>query len=210
VGIRLSVAGIALVLVMRLPLVALGNSGTGREVAFFSAAQRFGDAAWLLATTAGVALLPGVAYLAQADRPRARKLVWRVLLATGGASAVLALVTQPLAEPAMRLIFGSDFSSAEDVLQTILAGLPAYVVLGISWYAIVAFDGEPRLLNVGLAGLAVSLVAALVLVGDGADGAALTYVVSLYAMAALSLWALARQLRIGTPVDILGPGYGPI
>jgi O-antigen/teichoic acid export membrane protein len=210
VGIRLSLAGIALVLVMRLPLVALGNWGTGKEVAFFSAAQRFADGAWLLATTAGVALLPGITYLAQSDRPRARRLVWRVLVASGGAGAVLALLTQPLAEPAMRLIFGSDFSAAEDVLQIILAGLPAYVVLGISWYAIVAFNGEPRLLNVGLAGLAVSLVAALMLVGGGADGAALTYVVSLYAMAALSVFALARQLRIATPVDVLRPGYGPV
>ena len=195
---------------MRLPLVALGNSGTEAEVAFFSAAQRFGDAAWLLATTAGVALLPGVAYLAQSDRPRARKLVWRVLAATGGAGALLALVSQPLAEPAMRLIFGSDFASGEDVLQIILAGLPAYVVLGISWYAIVAFDGEPRLLGVGLAGLAVSLLAGLLLVGGGANGAAVTYVVSLYAMAALSLWTLARQLRIATPIDIWQPGYGPV
>ena len=103
VGIRLSIAGMALVLVMRLPLVALGNSGTAEQVALFSAAQRFGDAAWLLATTAGVALLPGIAYLAQSDRPRARKLVRRVLVATGGASVVVAVATQPLAEPAMRL-----------------------------------------------------------------------------------------------------------
>ena len=209
VGIRLALAGIALVLVMRLPLVVLGNSGTETQVAFFSAAQRFADAAWLMATTAGVALLPGIAYLAQSDRPRARRLVWRVLLVTGAAAAGLALASQPLAEPAMRLIFGSDYSAGEDALQIILAGLPAYVVLGISWYAIVAFDGEPQLLNLGIAGLIVAVVAALALVEDGADGAALTYVISLYAMAALSLWALAR-LRVATPVDVVRPDYGPI
>ncbi len=84
VGIKLSVAGLALVLVMRLPLIALGNSGTDEEVALFSAAQRFGDAAWLLATTAGVALLPGVAYLAQSERARARGLLRRVLLTAAG------------------------------------------------------------------------------------------------------------------------------
>lgn len=202
VGIRLSIAGMALVLVMRLPLVALGNSGTAEQVALFSAAQRFGDAAWLLATTAGVALLPGIAYLAQSDRPRARKLVRRVLVATGAASVVLAVATQPLAEPAMRLIFGSDFSSGDEALQIILAGLPAYVALGISWYAIVAFDGEPRLLGVGLAGIVLSVVAVLLLVGGGAEGAAWAYVASLYGIAALSLWALARQLRSGTPVIV--------
>ena len=210
VGIQLSVAGIALVLVMRLPLIALGNSGTDEEVALFSAAQRFGDAAWLLATTAGVALLPGVAYLAQSERARARGLLRRVLLAAAGASAVVAVGAQPLAESAMRLIFGGDFASGGDVLGIVLAGLPAYVVLGISWYAVVAFDGEPRLLGVGLAGLAVSVAATLVLVPGGADGAGWAYVVAFYAMAALSLGALARQLETAPAGDIRPPGLGSV
>jgi O-antigen/teichoic acid export membrane protein len=209
VGIRLSLAGIALVLVMRLPLVALGNAGNNEQIAMFSAAQRFADAAWLLATTAGVALLPGIAYLAQSDRPRARTLLRRILLVAGAGAAVLAAAGQPLAELAMRLVFGSSFSSGGETLQIVLGGLPAYVVLGIGWYAVVAFDGEPRLLGVGLVGLAVGAVGAIALVGDGANGAAFAFVVSLYALAALSLWALARQLRV-VPTARSQPGFEPV
>ena len=169
-----------------------------------------GDAAWLLATTAGVALLPGVAYLAQSERARARGLLRRVLLTAAGASAVVAVAAQPLAESAMRLIFGGDFASGGEVLGIVLAGLPAYVVLGISWYAVVAFDGEPRLLGVGLAGLAVSAAATLALVPGGADGAGWAYVVAFYAMAALSLGTLARQLEAAPAGEIRPPGLGPV
>ncbi len=207
IGIRLSVAGLALVLVMRLPLVALGNSGTDEEVALFSAAQRFGDAAWLLATTAGVALLPG---WPSSRGPTARGPAG----SCGGCcwppaatAAALAVAAQPLAEPVMRLVFGSDFAGGDEVLRIILAGLPAYVALGVSWYAIVAFDGEPQLLKVGLAGLAVCVAATALLVSGGADGAGWAYVVSFYAMAGLSLAALARQLRTAESGDIRLPGY---
>lgn len=206
-GVRLSLAGLALVLVMRLPLVALGNSGTEEQVALFSAAQRFADAAWLLAATAGVALLPGLAYLARSERPRARRLVRRVLVAIGAGSTVLALVAQPLAEPAMRLLFGSTFSPGGGLLQIIAAGMPAYFILGISWNAIVAIDGEPRLLNVGLAGILVSVVLAAVLVPQGANGAAWTFVASLSVMATLSLTTLLRQLRAGPPSTMGSPGH---
>ena len=71
IGIRLSVAGIALALAMRIPLAVLGNTGSAAEVAYFSAAQRFGDAAYVLAITGGFALLPGIAYLAKAEPDRA-------------------------------------------------------------------------------------------------------------------------------------------
>ena len=70
IGIKLAVAGIAVALLMRIPLVVLGNVGTIREVALFSAAQRFGDAVYILAISSGFALLPGISYLARSDPPR--------------------------------------------------------------------------------------------------------------------------------------------
>jgi len=195
IGIRLAVAGIALALLMRLPLTLLGNLGTDREVAHFSAAQRFGDAAYILAISSGFALLPGISYLASADPPRARALFHRVLLAVTAASAVVALVTLPLAETVMRLIFGADFAGGADLLRIVLIGIPGYAVLGICWYAVVAFGGEARLLGIGLAGLAAGVLLALVLIpGGGDEGAAWTYVGSLYLMAGLTLALLERQL----------------
>ena len=59
IGVRLSVAGIGLALAMRVPLAVLGNTGSSEELALFSAAQRFGDGAYVLAITGGFALVPG-------------------------------------------------------------------------------------------------------------------------------------------------------
>ncbi|MBN1528598.1 MAG: oligosaccharide flippase family protein [Thermoleophilaceae bacterium] len=196
IGIRLAIAGIALALAMRIPLAVLGNVGSATEVALFSAAQRFGDGAYVLAITGGFALLPGIAYLAQSEPDRARRLLRRVLIAVVGASALLAVVAVPLAEPIMRLVFGGDFAGGDDLFRIIVAGLPAYTGLGICWYAVVAFDGEARLLGVGLASLLSCAVLSAVLIPAAADeGAAWAYVGSLYATALLSYVALDRQLR---------------
>ena len=43
---------------MRIPLAVLGNVGSAREVALFSATQRFGDAVYILAISSGFALRP--------------------------------------------------------------------------------------------------------------------------------------------------------
>ncbi len=198
IGIRLSIAGIALALVMRVPLALLGNLGTSQEVALFSAAQRFGDAAYILAISLGVALLPGIAYLAHEDLPRARALLHRVLLAFTGAGVLLAAAALPLAEPIMHVIFGSDFSAGADLLRIVLAGMPAYAALGICWYSAIALEGEGRLLGIGLLGLAVCVALSVLLIPSGGDtGAAWSYVASLYVVAALSFLVLERQLGRG-------------
>jgi O-antigen/teichoic acid export membrane protein len=196
VGIRLSIAGIALALVMRIPLAVLGNIGSAEEVAHFSAAQRFGDAIYLFAVTCGFALLPGLSYLVQSEPERARRLVHRTLIALTGASAVLALVTLPIAEPVMRLIFGSDFAAGAGPLRIILVGMPGYAALGVCWYAVVAYDGERRLLGIGVTGLLICGGLCVALVPTAADeGAAWAYVGSLYVMAVLSFAALAHESR---------------
>ena len=195
VGIRLSIAGIALALVMRIPLAVLGNTGTTREVALFSAAQRFGDAAVLLATTCGFALLPGISLLARSEPERARRLVRRVLLGLGATSVLIAALVLPLTEPTMRLIFGGDYADGADLLRIFLSGLPSYTVLGVCWYAIIAFDDERRLLWIGLTGFFLATVAAAVAIPEfGGEGAAWTYVGAIYAMAAISLVALLHRL----------------
>ena len=208
IGVKLAVAGIAVALLMRIPLAFLGNSGTTREVALFSAAQRFGDAIYILAVSSGFALLPGISYLAQTDPPRARRLLNRVLIALVAGSLVLAAVAFPLADPLMRLIFGSDYESGGDLLRIILVGIPGYAALGICWYAVVAFGGETRLVAIALLGLVVCVVLAAVLIPSSGDtGAAWTYVGSAYAMAALSLLVLERQRGVpgaGAPALVRG------
>ena len=203
IGIRLSVAGIALALAMRVPLGVLGNTGTATEVALFSAAGRFGDGAYVLAITAGFALLPGIAYLARAEPARARRLLARVLVAVTAASAALAALLVAFAEPVMRVIFGADFAPGDEALRIVAAGLPAYAGVGVCWYALVAFDGEARLLGVGVASLALCVGLSLTIIPSAGDeGAAWASTGAMYGTAAVCLWALdagscarGRELR---------------
>lgn len=202
IGIHLSVAGIALALSLRVPLGVLGNTGTATEVALFSAAGRFGDGAYVLAITAGFALLPGIAFLASAEPARARRLLARVFAGVVAASAALGVVIVPLADHIMRLVFGEDFVAGAEALRIVGAGLPAYAGLGICWYAIVAFGGEARLLAVGAAGLALCVALSLAIIPSGGDeGAAWASTASIYVTAGLSLVALRRQLRATAAAD---------
>jgi O-antigen/teichoic acid export membrane protein len=195
IGIKLAVAGVAVALLMRIPLAVLGNVGSDREVALFSAAQRFGDAIYILAISSGFALMPGISYLARADPERARRLVHRVMFAVIAASGVLAAAALPFAEPIMRAIFGGDFVSGANLLRIVLIGIPGSATLGVCWYVVVAFDGEARLVGIGLLGLALSaLLSAILIPSAGDEGAAWAYVGSLYAMAALTVFVLERQL----------------
>jgi O-antigen/teichoic acid export membrane protein len=194
-GVVLSLAGIALSIAMRLPLTVLGNSGSAAEIAAFSAAQRFADGAILLATTAGVALIPGVAYLAAADVARVRGLVLRVAAAAAAIGVAVALAAIPLAGPMMALVFGASYRGGGDVLRILLAGLPAYGLLGVCFYALIATHGERTALGLALAGLAIAAVGAAVLIpAGGATGAAWTYVAALATMGLGSAWALVRRL----------------
>jgi O-antigen/teichoic acid export membrane protein len=196
IGVRLSLAGIALALAMRIPLAVLGNTGTSEELALFSAAQRFGDAAYVLAITGGWALVPGIAYLQRTDARRARRLLRRVLVAVVAGSAALAAGVMPVGEPVMRGIFGAPFADGADLFRITVAGLPACTALGLCWYGLVAFGGEARLLRVGAGSLIISVALSVALVPSWADqGAAWAYIGSLYAGALLSLVALRRHLR---------------
>jgi O-antigen/teichoic acid export membrane protein len=139
--------------------------------------------------------MPGISYLAHADPQRARRLLYRVILTLVGASGLLAAAALPFAEPIMRAIFGGDFASGADLLRIVLIGIPGYATLGVCWFAVVAFDGEARLVGIGLVGLAISAVLSAILIPSAGDeGAAWTYVGSLYAMAALTVLVLERQL----------------
>ena len=142
--------------------------------------------------------MPGLAFLGRSEPARARRLVRRVLVAVVAGTVALAAVSAPLAEPIMRGIFGAPFGDGADLFIITVAGLPACVALAVCWYAIVAFDGEARLVAVGVGSLIVSVGLSLALIPSGGDAeAALAYTATLYAAAVLGLVALRRQLRRG-------------
>ena len=162
----------------------------------FSAAQRFGDAAYVLAITGGFALLPGIAYLAKAEPDRARRLVRRVLVPVVAGSVAVSLVAIPLAEPIMRLVFGGHFAVARRPLPdhrggpARLCGPRAVLVRGrgVRWRGAAARGGA-HLLPVVRRGVAAARP------GDGRRRRGLGLPHHACVTAALSYVALERQLR---------------
>jgi O-antigen/teichoic acid export membrane protein len=80
----------------------------------------------------------------------------------------------------------------------LMAATPAYAVIGIAWYGLVALGREWPLVSVAGASALLALILSLALVPDGGDeGAAVAYVISLGVMAAalLAVLVTARRTR---------------
>jgi O-antigen/teichoic acid export membrane protein len=192
-GIQLGLASAALALVTRIPTFVLGNSGTTADLAWFSAAQRLADAVLLLATTGGFAVLPSLTLLLETEPDRAWRLLGRLLGAAGLAGVLLGALTVALASPIVTAAFGSDFSDAAAPTRVLMAGAPAYAVVGIGWFALIALGRERRLLQLAAASTVLSLVLSIALVPDGGDvGGAIAYAAALGFLAAGMLMSLAR------------------
>jgi O-antigen/teichoic acid export membrane protein len=196
IGIQLGVASTALALVTRVPTFVLGNSGTATELAWFSGAQRLADAVLLLATATGFALLPSLTLLFETDRARARALLRRLLVAATLGGAVLALVSVLLARQIMTVAYGSDFAGAATATRVILAALPAYAIVGIGWYALIAVGRERHLLALAAVSAGASLALSLWLVpGGGEVAAAAVYAGALTGMAVAIVGAIVVAAR---------------
>ena len=205
-GISLSLASTALAVVLRLPLLVLGNSAGPESVADFSAAQRFSDAAMIVATSAGFALLPGLSHLARIDPARARRLISRTLVGLALIGTVLAAVMARAAPTAIEVVFGHEFAGGGQTLRILMLGLPAYAVLSVCWFAIIAFGGETDVLRLGVGGLVVSAVLALKLIpGGGQTAAAVAYVAPLGAMALAAGFLLRARIRSSVEAPLPAP-----
>jgi O-antigen/teichoic acid export membrane protein len=195
-GIGLAVAAIAIAVATRLPQIVLGNTGTEEELAWFSAPARLADTIFNLAFIAAFALLPGMSYLYVTDRPRAVRFVGRLVGAAAVGGALLGALTAILAPTIMELLFGDRFEPAGAPAAVLLAGLPAYAVLGIAWHGLIAFEHDRDVLPVGAVGVLASVVCSAFLIPSSGDvGAAWAYLVP---VAAMSLAAGALLLRRAT------------
>ncbi len=197
IGLQLGVASTALALVTRVPTLVLANDGSAEALAWFSAGQRLADAVLVLATTSGFAVLPSLTLLLTDERERGWRLLRRLLWGALAAGVLIGAVSVLFADQIVTAAFGSDFSEAVQPTRVLMAATPAYAVVGLAWYALVALDRERALLVVaGLTAL-LALALSLLLVPDGDDvGAAIAYAGSLAAMAA-GLLALLAGTRAG-------------
>lgn len=194
-GIGLAVAALSIAVATRLPQIVLANTGSEEELAWFSAPARLADTIFNLAFIASFALLPGLTYLYVNDRPRAVRLVGRLVTAAAVGGAVLGALCAVLASTIVQVLFGGRFEPSADPAAVLLAGLPAYAVLGIAWHGLIAFERNRDVLPVGAVGVIVAVACSVFLVPSGGDvGAAWAYLLPVTAMSLTAGTLLARNV----------------
>ncbi len=175
-GLRLGLAAAAIAIATRGPLIALGIAGSAVAVATLSAGLRLADAAYLLALTAGQALLPSIAALREADPRRARRLARRAIALASALGAIAAAVVAPAATAIATAVFGAAYASSGPPLAILMLSVPFMGMLWISWFGLCALRRERDVLRVAAVCLApCAAAAALAVPRAGALGAAWVY-----------------------------------
>lgn len=168
-----ALAAVLATLQTRLGIILLERLTDTAQAGYFAVAGRFVEAVRLLPMAYFNALLPALASLAS-QPGELRRTFGRALAVLVGIGGVAGLGGMVLADPAVRITFGTVFAPAVPVLQLALWGLvPALVRGGLTlyWYA----QGREGLVN-GVLGIAVvvQVILAWWLVPQwGAGGAAL-------------------------------------
>jgi O-antigen/teichoic acid export membrane protein len=175
-GIKLAGAAGATAVATRGPLLVLGIAGSAVAVAGYSAGLRFADAIYLLAITAGQALLPSIAAILASDAARAVRLVRRAIAIATAGGALFALAVAPFGSDITRIVFGNQYASSGPLMSVMMAGVPFMGMFWISWFALCAYERERDILRAAIACSAAAVVAAIVVVpAEGATGAAWVY-----------------------------------
>jgi O-antigen/teichoic acid export membrane protein len=184
-ALKLGLAAGAIAIATRGPLIALGIAGSAIAVATLSAGLRLVDAAYLLAITAGQALLPSIAALRTSDPRRARGLARRAIFACGAIGALGGTLGAMFATPIATTVFGTAYASSAPVLTILLLSVPFMGMLWISWFGLCAYHRERDALLVASTCAPVLVAAAAIAVPQaGATGAAWIYCAAVIALAA--------------------------
>lgn len=205
-GLKLSVSAGATALATRAPLIVLGSTASAVVVAGFAAGLRFADAAYLLALTAGQALLPNIASLLSTDPPRARRLTRVAIALSMGAGAVVIAIVAPLGSSITSAVFGGQYSSSGTLMSIMTLSLPFMGMFWISWFSLCAYHRERDVVGVAIVTAVASLLAGVIVIpGGGARAAAWVYVGVIVVLAAGTFARLERVAHgRGDPVA-LGP-----
>lgn len=195
-AIKLAISAGATAAATRVPLIVLGITASAVTVAGYSVAMRFADAIYLLALTAGQALLPNIASLLPVDGVRAARLTRRAIALTIVAGSAIALVCVPFGSAITSFVFGDAYASAGSLTSTMLLSVPFMGMFWISWFALCAYGRERDILLVALFCSAGSVLCAVITVpGSGAGAAAWVYVGTLATLALGNYSMLELQIR---------------
>ncbi|HEU0316626.1 MAG TPA: oligosaccharide flippase family protein, partial [Solirubrobacteraceae bacterium] len=195
-GISLSLAASATAVATRAPLIVLGSSASALAVASYSAGLRFADALYLLALTAGQALLPSIAALAGVDRRRALRLTRGVAGAGFALGLVLAGATAPFGRAITSTVFGAQYGSAGPIMSVLMLAVPFMSVFWIAWFSLFAYGGERDVLAVAGTGAAASLALSVAVIPAAGTLAAAWIYVGVLALLGCGCWA-ALERRAG-------------
>lgn len=187
-ALRSNVAGIALLLLLRIDVPIIQLLAGPREVGLYAVVLPMAESLLLVSTAVNLVVLPGVAS-GIVDRERA-------LVIAGGAvavasfGAVVIAVAAPLVVP---LLFGQAFAPSVGILLIMLPGVVVFTAAR-AWHVYLLGVGELRTPAVGaVAGLAVCVMLELLLVPRyGALGAALATSVAYAVFAIVQSWGVAR------------------
>jgi O-antigen/teichoic acid export membrane protein len=116
-GFRVYLATVAAFLVIRLDLLLVNGYLGPREAGLYSVAATIADGMFVIPAVIGLNLFPRVA------RSGAHQETAEVFRSVAVLYGVVCLVTVPLADPAIRLIFGADFQDSVSLFYWLLPGI---------------------------------------------------------------------------------------
>lgn len=183
----------------RIGLLMLAAFARAAEVGLFSAGYRFFELGVAVAVTLAAPMVPVFGRAAGAGTllPQAR-LAFRLVLSVAGPGTVAAWV---LADPVIRLAFGSDYAASVTVLRIAALMATAMIAATILFCALIALGRTGFAVAFGATGCAVNTLLCLVLVPRfGATGAALAALAAEIAM--LAVVATVFHCAVGAPVAL--------
>lgn len=172
--------------------VMLGVMKGDVETGIYGAAYKVYEGVGYLPGVIASVLTPRLSRLYVTDKLAHRQLVYRGLAGSVGLALVVTAVGYPLAEPAMRMLFGQAFVVSAQPFRILCVGLVFVFAIWTLHATAISANRERLLVRAALIGLAVNVaVNAYTIPTMGANGAALATVVGEF----VSLLVLVVGLR---------------
>jgi O-antigen/teichoic acid export membrane protein len=188
----LTVTGI---LVIRLDIFLVESRLDTRQVGLYVVAVTICEAIQILPVTIGALLLPKIAGLT--DEVQQWEIARRVTLATGAVMVALCGVVALVAEPAVRFLYGEDFSASTAPLYWLLPGIALLGINAVLVHYFLAVGVPSSILVTQALAVALNIGLGIILLGPmGLSGAALASTIAYGFMFASTLaYALMRSRR---------------
>jgi O-antigen/teichoic acid export membrane protein len=188
-GFRVYVAILLSFLVIRLDLLLVNAYVGAREAGLYSIAATLADGMYVLPIVIGLNLLPRVSRGAPVQQSAE---VFRSVSVLYG---LVCLATVPVAEPAIRLLFGSEYADATSLYYWLLPGIYCLGLLTILSYHFAGRGYPARLMAVWAAGLVLNIaINVAFLPGRGAEVASFASSITYAFLLALHIAFFAQEV----------------